>query len=108
MGVSFCLFYFCKIIIKFNCRYETANGIAAQEEGVLRLQGGPDPSNVAQGSYSYTSPEGEQVALSYIADENGYQPQGAHLPTPPPIPEGILRALAWIEAHPEKEEANKL
>ncbi|KAH8400964.1 hypothetical protein KR009_002187, partial [Drosophila setifemur] len=38
---------------------------------------------VAQGSYSYMSPEGP-ISITYIADENGFQPVGAHLPTPPP------------------------
>lgn len=30
----------------------------------------------AKGSFSYISPEGENIALSYIADENGFQPTG--------------------------------
>ena len=28
-----------------------------------------------EGSYSFTSPEGEQIAVSYTADENGYFPR---------------------------------
>lgn len=30
---------------------------------------------VAQGSYSYTAPDGQLITITYIADENGFQPQ---------------------------------
>ncbi|XP_063820958.1 larval cuticle protein LCP-22-like [Ostrinia nubilalis] len=78
--------------------YETDNGIAAQEQGTPRNFGGNPPvvPDVAQGSFSWTSPEGEVVSISYVADENGYQPQGAHIPTPPPVPAQIARALEYI------------
>ncbi|KAJ8947812.1 hypothetical protein NQ314_008535 [Rhamnusium bicolor] len=80
--------------------YETENGIAAQEQG-FQKQIGNELGTAAQGSFQYTSPEGIPIAVSYIADENGFQPQGAHLPTPPPIPPAILRALEYNAAHPE-------
>ncbi|VEN55077.1 unnamed protein product, partial [Callosobruchus maculatus] len=55
----------------------------------------------AQGSYSYTDKEGNQISLTYVADdEGGFQPQGAHLPTPPPIPPNIQKALDWIASQP--------
>lgn len=30
---------------------------------------------VAEGKFSYKAPDGTLIALSYIADENGFQPQ---------------------------------
>lgn len=84
----------------YNYAYETANGIAAQESGT----GG----QYAQGSAQWTAPDGTPVQFQYVADENGYQPQGSHLPTPPPIPDQILRALEWIRTHPQKEEPQQV
>ncbi|PZC85399.1 larval cuticle protein LCP-22 [Helicoverpa armigera] len=78
--------------------YETDNGIAAQEQGTPRNFGGNPPvvPVVAQGSFSWTSPEGEPIAISYVADENGYQPSGNAIPTAPPVPAQIARALAYV------------
>jgi len=45
------------------------------------------------GSFSYTGSDGAQYSISYTADENGFHPQGAHLPTPPPIPPEIQRGV---------------
>lgn len=86
--------------ISFHFSYETGNGIAAQEKG---YQKAPD-SQVAEGSFSYTGDDGQQYSIQYIADEEGgFRPQGAHLPTPPPIPEAIQKALAYNAAHPEED-----
>lgn len=82
----------------YNYEFETTNGIFQQESGV----GG----QYASGQSAYYSPEGELIQLSYVADANGYQPQGAHLPTPPPIPPQILRALEYIRLHPIPEYQN--
>jgi hypothetical protein len=83
------------------CSFETGNGIAAEESGFLKNAGNPETeAQVAQGSSSYTSPEGQHIRLTYVADENGFQPQGAHLPTSPPIPEPIQRALDYLASLP--------
>ncbi|GLV39273.1 Cuticular protein 49Aa [Carabus blaptoides fortunei] len=89
----------------YKFSYETGNQITAEEKGYVKNAGNPDQeTQVAEGQYSYTSPEGEKISIVYIADENGFQPQGDHLPTPPPIPEAILKALEYNAAHPEEEE----
>ncbi|CAH0602319.1 unnamed protein product [Chrysodeixis includens] len=89
---------------EYQYSYETDNGISASETGRLVNAGQENAAEVAQGEASWTSPEGDKISLSYIADENGYQPQGSHLPTPPPIPEAILRAIQYIKDHPPKAE----
>lgn len=71
----------------YTYSYETENGIYAEESGVAT--NGVE----AQGGFSYTGDDGQVYSIRYTADQNGFVPQGAHLPTPPPIPEEILRAL---------------
>ncbi|KRT86314.1 Insect cuticle protein, partial [Oryctes borbonicus] len=85
----------------YKWSYETANGIAAEEQGFLKNAGKPEEeAQVAQGQYHYTDPDGQLIQLSYIADENGFQPQGDHIPTPPPIPAAIQRALEVLATLP--------
>ncbi|XP_044737015.1 endocuticle structural glycoprotein SgAbd-2-like [Chrysoperla carnea] len=85
----------------YQWSYETGNGINAEERGFLKNAGNPETeAEVAQGSFEYTAPNGELVQTSYIADENGFQPQGTHIPKPPPIPEPILRALEILARLP--------
>ncbi|KAH8355169.1 hypothetical protein KR093_007493, partial [Drosophila rubida] len=79
----------------FDAKLETTNGINDQRSG--------DEHGNIKGSFSFISPEGEHVQISYVADENGFQPSGEVLPTPPPIPVEIQKALDWIAAHPSVE-----
>lgn len=79
----------------YSYQFDTTNGIAQQETGV----GG----QYASGQSAYYSPEGELIQLTYVADANGFQPQGTHLPTPPPIPSYIARALEYIRLHPNPD-----
>ncbi|KAG5887942.1 hypothetical protein JTB14_003037 [Gonioctena quinquepunctata] len=72
----------------YRYSYETGNGIRAQEQGDARGDG-----TRAQGSFSYTSDDGQPIELHYTADENGFHAEGAHLPTPPPIPVEILKSI---------------
>ncbi|KYN41853.1 Larval cuticle protein LCP-17, partial [Trachymyrmex septentrionalis] len=87
----------------YNYNYETGNGIQVQEEGHLNNVGTDSEALEAHGSFSYTGPEGQTYQISYVANENGFQAEGAHLPTAPPVPPQILRALQYIAEHPEQE-----
>lgn len=75
----------------FGYAFETSNGISQQAAGNV---------NGVSGVSEYVSPEGTPIRITYTADENGYHPQGDHLPTPPPIPDYIIRMLKYIEDHP--------
>ena len=63
-----------------NSRFTDDDGSVRRENGI---SGGSK-----DGEVSWTSPEGEQIQFSYVADENGYQASGSHDPVPVPLPNG--------------------
>ncbi|XP_045777590.1 LOW QUALITY PROTEIN: cuticle protein 3-like [Maniola jurtina] len=71
----------------YRYNYETENGIKAEEQG--REVDGIE----AQGGYKYTGDDGQLYSITYTGGQDGFLPQGAHIPTAPPIPEAILKAL---------------
>ena len=83
--------------------YASGNGIQAQERGYLKNAGTQDEGQAAEGSFSYTAPDGSPISIQYIADEGGFRAEGAHLPTPPPVPEAIQRALAFLASQPQQD-----
>ncbi|TMW40688.1 hypothetical protein DOY81_014232 [Sarcophaga bullata] len=85
----------------FKYAYEFDNSIKAEQAGQLK---NADTWEV-KGQYEYKSPEGDSVSVQYTADENGYHVDAANplLPTPPPIPAHILKAIEYINSHPSKE-----
>lgn len=94
-----------RLNINIYYSYETANSITAEEQGFLKNAGQEDQeAQVAQGQYKYSAPDGQVVQVVYIADENGFQPQGDHIPTPPSIPEPIQRALDYLAKLPSTPE----
>lgn len=55
--------------------YETDNGLNVKEEGQPKeIDGSNDVAMQVQGGYQYTAPDGEIISMSYIANENGFQP----------------------------------
>ncbi|CAH0695660.1 unnamed protein product [Spodoptera exigua] len=73
---------------EYKYSFETENGIKAEEAGQTSEHG-----TVAHGAYSYKGDDGQTYTVTYTADEHGFHPQGQHLPTPPPVPEEILKSL---------------
>lgn len=91
--------------MNFFRSYETGNSIVAEESGYLLNPGVPDEeAQHAEGSYSYTAPDGTLISVTYTAGPEGFVPKGDHLPTPPPIPEAILKALEYIRSLPPSPE----
>ena|ERR550519_3108256 len=63
----------------------------ANDDGSSRQEvGAPD---AIRGSYSFVTPEGEQVSVQYHADETGFHATGSHVPQAPPMPAHVQRLL---------------
>lgn len=75
------------VCISHLFRHETSNGISASEHGTVKTVNGEDGKPVdvivATGEFAYTGTDGQVYNLKYVADENGFQPQAAHLPVAP-------------------------
>lgn len=87
--------------------FETENGIASQASGQLKNAGTDTEALVITGSYSYTGDDGVPVVVTYVADENGYQAQSSVIPTPPPVPEAIQRALDYLRSLPPSADSQR-
>ncbi|XP_063600539.1 flexible cuticle protein 12-like [Penaeus indicus] len=64
----------------YSFSYGTGNGIYRDEVGRQNY------GQVSQGGWSYTSPEGVPVQITFVADQGGYQPSGNVLPVAPALP----------------------
>ncbi|KAH1024143.1 flexible cuticle protein 12 isoform X2 [Dendroctonus ponderosae] len=67
----------------YNFSYETSNGISAGEQGQVVNAGSENEAIAVRGQFKYTGADGIVYSVSYIADENGFQAEGAHLPVAP-------------------------
>ncbi|XP_039486726.1 larval cuticle protein 65Ag1-like [Drosophila santomea] len=69
----------------FKYEWETSDGQGAQAEGHLNNAGTENEAISVRGSYRFVADDGVTYEVQYIADENGFQPQGAHLPVAPEV-----------------------
>ncbi|CAL4144029.1 unnamed protein product, partial [Meganyctiphanes norvegica] len=81
----------------YNFDVETANGIVLSQSG--------DSDGDKQGVISFTHPDGTEFHLSFVANENGYQPQSSALPVAPafphPIPDFVLEQIEFARQQDE-------
>ncbi|PSN37145.1 hypothetical protein C0J52_20160 [Blattella germanica] len=59
--------------------FEAANSVAQREQGFIKHESGLDVL-VKKGYYSFIGPDGLLYRIDYLADENGFQATGEHLP----------------------------
>nr|XP_019549684.2 endocuticle structural glycoprotein SgAbd-1-like [Aedes albopictus] len=80
----------------YSYRFLTENQIQVAETGRIENRGSDNEVLRTNGFYEFVGDDGVRYRVDYVADENGFQAQGDHLPTPPPIPEEIVRALQQL------------
>merc|ERR1712071_254311 len=83
----------------YSFSYETENCISVSESGVQKQIGDKpeEAGTVSQGKNSYPE-DSVTYTITWVADENGFQATGDHLPTPPPMPEHVVKMLADLAA----------
>ncbi|KAF0309080.1 Pupal cuticle protein [Amphibalanus amphitrite] len=77
---------------RFRYDFETSNGIVVEAAGENR-QIGDAEGMVMRGSYSYTSPEGVDVTIEWLADETGFHAVGDQVPEMPEYVKQLLKTL---------------
>ncbi|XP_030386432.1 larval cuticle protein 65Ab1-like [Scaptodrosophila lebanonensis] len=66
---------------KWSWDVATSDGTAVQGVGEAKSLGKDEDSIVVHGSYEWVDEKtGQHFKVTYVADENGFQPEGEHLP----------------------------
>ncbi|XP_068249133.1 cuticle protein AMP4-like [Palaemon carinicauda] len=83
--------------------FEAENGIKFQFSGSEGQNGGA----YMQGVYSYPMEDGTLAEVTFVADENGYQPDSVLLPVAPafphPIPQFVLDQIEFARLADERK-----
>ncbi|KAH8406831.1 hypothetical protein KR222_005513, partial [Zaprionus bogoriensis] len=64
----------------YKFSYKLSDGTTRTEEAVLNNAGTENESLSVRGSISWVAPDGQTYTINFVADENGFQPEGAHIP----------------------------
>lgn len=78
----------------YNYLFETENGINAEESGRIEATAEGGEGLRSTGFYQYVGDDGQVYRVDYVADSNGFVPQGDHIPKTPPAIEKLLQYLA--------------
>ena len=68
---------------KYN--YELSDGSKRDESAQVETRGPEDATLRVHGSYSFVGEDGVTYTVTYVADENGFRAEGAHLPVAPQV-----------------------
>ncbi|XP_027233829.2 cuticle protein AMP1A [Penaeus vannamei] len=77
----------------YSYAVEADNGIKTAVSGSIGTEGQINQ----EGSYTFILEDGTQAIVSFVANENGFQPQSSLLPTPHPLPEHVYELLEIAE-----------
>ncbi|XP_071551993.1 cuticle protein AM1274-like [Panulirus ornatus] len=77
----------------FAYEFETENGIYKNIVGRPAENGGQH----IEGSFRFTLDDGTLAEYTFVAGENGYQPESNLIPTPHPLPDHVVHTLGLIE-----------
>nr|XP_027223716.1 cuticle protein CP14.6-like [Penaeus vannamei] len=83
----------------YSFDFETANGISFSQAG---SPDGDEDAVIKAGEYSYTAPDGTEIHLRFVADDNGFQPEGDHLPVAPEFPTRSLSSSSTRSPSPPR------
>eukprot|EP00095_Tigriopus_kingsejongensis_P001250 maker-scaffold850_size89018-snap-gene-0.20 protein:Tk01250 transcript:maker-scaffold850_size89018-snap-gene-0.20-mRNA-1 annotation:"endocuticle structural glycoprotein bd-2" len=89
----------------YDFSFETENGIQQEASGEMKLIDNAEVM-VMRGSYTYIDADGQDVTVSWVADENGYRAESAILPIAPeiPFPEQAEAVAAQIRFAQQEEQ----
>lgn len=62
----------------YKFAFEQSDGTKRDEAGEIK-QIGAESGIAMRGSFSFVADDGQTYVVNYIADENGFQPSGAHI-----------------------------